>query len=130
MSLKLAIDQARLNPIFPKGRNSISRFATVLTNGKLIFVGLNSYKTHTLQKKFSSNEESIHIHSEVDAIVKATRHFAQTDGRHYTSISDLSDFKMFVARVLKDGTPANSKPCIGCQRALAAFGITQVEWIE
>lgn len=128
MSLKLAVKHARSNPILPKGRNSISRFCSVLTNGRQTFLGLNTYRTHPLQRKFGSNDNCIHIHSEVDAVVKATRWLARRNGKHYSSVDDLSDFTIYIARVLKDGTPSIAAPCEGCQRLLIVYNIGEVYW--
>lgn len=128
MSLSKAIHYAKLNPIKPIGRNSISRFASVLTDGKDTFIGLNSYKTHTLQARFGINDECIHTHSEIAAIIKAIKWKAKQIGSHYNSITDLSNFSISVARVLKDGSPALGKPCEGCMGALVAYGITDIEW--
>lgn len=126
--IDLAIAEARKNPIQPRGRNSISRFAAVLSDGKQTFTAWNSYKTHPLQAKFGSNEQSIHQHCELAVIIKAIRCLSKQAGSHYSDITDLGGFRMAVARVLKDGTPALARPCIGCQRALEAFSIKDVEW--
>lgn len=129
MSLRRAIEHAQKNPILPRGRNSISRFASVLCDvGGHSVVGLNSYKTSPLQARFASNPECIHIHSEISAIQNAIRYLARHNGFHYRDVTDLSGWSMFVARVLKDGTPAMAMPCDGCQRALSAFNISKVEW--
>lgn len=128
MSLKYAISQALQNPISPIGRNSISRFAAVLTDGNKTYVGWNTYKTHPLQKKFGMNEESVHLHAELAAINGIIRWKAKLCGKNYDSVTDLSDYKMTIARVLKDGTPAMAMPCEGCQRAIIHYGIRDVKW--
>ena len=128
--IELAIKEAIKNPIKPKGRNSISRFASILTNGRQIFIGRNSYKSHPLQAKYGVCQEAISVHSAIDVLCKAIRWAAGIAGGHYKDVRDLSNFKLYVARVLKDGSPANSKPCEGCMDALRDFGITQMEWID
>lgn len=129
--LRVAITEALKNPILPIGRNSISRFASILyRKDGLQFCGLNSYRTHPLQAKFGINEESVHIHSEISAIVQATRWLARRAGKSYNSVDDLSEFSLAVARVLKNGTVAMAKPCSGCQRAIIAYNIKEVEWTE
>lgn len=127
-NLSEAIKYARENPIRPIGRNSISRFASVLNSNTTKIVGWNSYRTHPLQAKFGINEESIHQHSEINAIIKAARWLAKKDGSRYDSITDLSDFSISVARVLKDGSPAMARPCAGCMKALLYYGIKDIEW--
>ena len=119
MSIELAIKEALKNPIRPRGRNSISRFACILTNGRDTFIGLNSYKSHPLQFKFSKDSQKVCIHSEIAALAKASKEY-----------TDLSKFKMYVARVLADGTPALARPCCICEGAIREFGITQVYWTE
>lgn len=126
--LAKAVEAARLNPVRPLGRNSISRFAAILTDGWQTFVGLNSYKTHPLQAKFGSNSKSIHCHAELDAIIQAVRALAQQSGSSYRDVTNLKGWSMYVARVTGDGKPALAKPCAGCQRALQAFNISHTEW--
>lgn len=117
MSLRLAIKIARSNPIKQRGRNSISRFGAVLTNGRTFYYGYNSYKSHPLAKKFSGKEETICIHAELDAILA-----------WINEMEDLDKYTMYVARVLKDGSPAIAKPCRACQKALIHFGVGNCEW--
>ena len=115
MALHQAVEYARLNPV-----TTLPRHAAVLTNGRFSFVGFNSHKTHPLQARFGRNEKAVCLHAEVDAIVKATR----------AGHTDLSSFSMYVARVLKDGSPALSKPCKGCQDALMSFNVKHVDWTK
>ena len=128
MSLKKAIYYARQNTIVPIGRNSISRFASVIVCGKTEIIGFNQYRSHPLQFRFSTNDDCVYLHSEVDAIRKTIQYLARQNGSSYRDITDLSDWNMFVARVLKDGSPAMAKPCIGCQRAIMHFNIQHIEW--
>lgn len=132
MSLELARSEARKRPfIQPRGSTNMSRMAAVLTDGTLTFIGYNSYKSHPLQKKFSEDPEcKIHVHAETDAIIKACNYFTSKSGtrRNYWGEIELGNFKLYVARVLADGTPALAKPCIGCQSAIVAFGIKEVCW--
>lgn len=120
--LRQAIKYALTNPIQPRGRTSISRCAAVLTNRDRTFVGFNMYRSHPLQARFQKKvgePEKIYIHAETHAIIQALR----------TRVwPNLSDMTMYVARVLRDGTPANAKPCPGCVSALAEFGVKEVYW--
>jgi Cytidine and deoxycytidylate deaminase zinc-binding region len=79
------------------------------------YVGLNSYKTHPLQARFSKHNQAIHQHAEIAAVVRAK------DRR-------LSSAKLYVARVDKAGNPALAKPCLGCFRMIEAFGIRNIKW--
>ena len=122
MSIDLAIKHARTNPILPRGRNSISRFGCVITDGFRFFKGHNSYRTHPWQAKYGARTglpEAVHVHSEIAALVQATR-----------SGIVPSRSTVFVARVLKDGSPALAKPCPGCLMALTEFGFTDIHWTE
>lgn len=121
MCLELAIKYAEKNPIRARGRNSISRFASVLTDGYNTFIGWNSYKSHTLQARFAKNPEQICIHSEIAAIAKALR---------FTKGKPLYKYNLYVARLLADGSTGIAKPCAGCQSAILEFGIKQVEWTK
>jgi len=124
MSLELAIRYARDNPIQSRGRSSISRMCTVLTDGRRVFWGWNSYKTSPLQARFSQrtdNPQRICTHSEIAAIAKAVRR---------GKVTDFSKYKMYVARLLADGTTALARPCVSCQQAIEEFGIQQVEYTE
>lgn len=55
-----------------------------------------------------------HIHAEVAAILAAGRYARKS--------------KVYVARILKDGTPAKSKPCKKCQKFMEKYKISQVVW--
>lgn len=131
VSLSLAIKHAKLNPIKPRGRTSISRFACVLTNGYNTYIGWNTYKTHTLQAHFAAKTgcpEKIHIHAELHAIVQAARRSLIPNWA--VPNPDLSGYKLYVARVLSNGEPANARPCESCWAAIAEFGIREVYWTE
>lgn len=115
--LKVALQAALSNPV----DRSLPKLACILTDGWSTVIGFNSRKTHPLQARFNAhNPKAICIHAEVDAIRQAIRLHG----------SDLSDFKMYVARVHRDGSPACAKPCKGCQSAILAFNIKEVTWTE
>ena len=115
--LKVSIAAALENDI----ARPLPKMACVLTDGHSSVIGWNSRKTHPLQLKFNPhNPKAICMHAEVDAIRQAVRVHGP----------DLSDFRMYVARVHRDGTVACAKPCKGCQSAILAFNIKTVEWTE
>lgn len=113
-----AIKLAKANPI-----TDVPPMAAIihLTDGSW-FSGLNKFKTHPLAAKFQRNSKSFYLHSEIDAIVNAIR-----SGKTY---SDFQDSTLYVARVKRDGSTGLAKPCVGCQRAIAHFGITNVYFTE
>lgn len=114
--LKTAIEAAIANKV----QRPLPKMACVLTDGHNTVVGFNKRKSHPLQLRFNpQNPKAIYLHAEMDAIRQAIR----------LQGSDLSGFKMYVARVYRDGvTTACAKPCEGCQGAILAFGIRSVEW--
>jgi len=136
MTIAKAIELAKQNPIKQIGRNSISRFAALLVSDSgQEFAGWNQYRSHPMQAKFSACNEAIYLHSEIDCLVKATRWLARQEGKHYgcRSINHEAFFagcSLYVARILKDDSPAMAKPCEGCRRALIHFGINweNVSW--
>lgn len=91
--------------------------AAVIMDGKReVSWGWNSRKTHPLAFRFSRRHDRVCIHAEISALAAARE---PVDG-----------MAMYVARVLKDGSPALAMPCTACQSALAAFGIENVSWTE
>ncbi len=113
--LTKAVRWARMNTV-----EGLPKLAAILvTKYGEEYVGLNSRKTHPLAAKFGRNSKSICLHAEVDAIRRALRDYSSLEGA-----------KMYVARVDKGGNPRLARPCTGCQRAIVAFGIEEVEWTE
>ncbi len=100
-----------------------ARIAAAITLKKeVIAVGYNSTKTHPFQKKYSHHPDAICIHAENDAIMQALR-------TH--SSNDLKQASIYVVRAKRTERDSNfskglAKPCEGCQRALASFGIKRV----
>jgi deoxycytidylate deaminase len=89
--------------------------AIVAHKNRVIAIGYNRRKTHTIANTFRRRDGAMAIHAEVDALAKAS-----------AQIGDLSGCDLYVARVLVDQTVAMAKPCEGCQRAVAAFNIRRV----
>lgn len=81
----------------------------VVSNGRIVSIATN--------KKVGDPEKQwrrAHIHAEAAAIVAAGK---RANGS-----------TVYVARVSKDGTPANSKPCKKCEGYLQRFKVSQVVW--
>ena len=128
MSLERAVKHALKNPIEAKGRSSISRFGAILSDGFSTYYGWNTYRTHPLQARFAAQTgtpEKIHIHAELSVCIQAAKASLK-----YGKKSDLSGFKLYVARVLANGKPAMAKPCDSCMAALLEFGVSSVEYTE
>ena len=106
------IEVARVTP-------KVSNFrlaAAVVYKNRIVSYGVNSYKSSPFQKKYSKNEYAIFLHAEIAAITNALRHLTH---------AQLSRSKMIICRINHAGL-AMSKPCSGCQRALAEVGINTV----
>ena len=103
----------------PKVSNQ--RIAAALVEGRsLLGMGVNSYKSHPLQQKYSRNPQAIYMHAEIAAIVAALRGL-----REY---HHLGRSTMYVARVGAGGEARLARPCEGCMRALRAFEVGRVIW--
>ena len=97
------------------------RFAAAITyRNKIVSIGFNHKKSHPFQKKYAKNSEAIFLHAEVHAIKNALREMP---------IADLSKCELYITRVKRPISHSESfiwglsKPCSGCQRAIAEFGI-------
>lgn len=70
-------------------------------------------KSHPIQQKWSqkvSNGKGIYLHAEIGALVKCRK----------------QPYAVFVARVLKDNTPALARPCPVCMAAMKEAGVKRV----
>ena len=85
--------------------------AIIVKGKKLVSQGINRSRTHP---------KSIHpysaIHAEFDAICKAR--------------SKIKGAKMYVTRLLADGTKGMSKPCPHCQKLIEESGISEVIYTD
>lgn len=116
-----ALDLARRNPV-----RDLPKMAAIIVDkkGMVVSYGMNSRKSDPLAAKYGRHPDAIYPHAELAAIKSAVDYF-RLDG-----LEELYECTMYVARVLKNGEPALAKPCIGCQRAIQEFGITNVEWTK
>ena len=106
----------------PNPVRSFKLAASVLYRRMPISVGVNSYKTDPFMLNYGKNEHSIYLHAEVSAIKTALR---------ILNVDDLSSCTLVVARVKRKGpqeeyVSALAKPCSGCLRCIAEFGIKNV----
>ena len=97
--------------------------AAVVFRNRIVSVGLNSMKSHPMAAKYGKNEHAIFLHAEVAAIKNALREI---------EVDQLSKCDLYIARVKKEQPFARTvvwglaKPCVGCQRAIAEFGLKRV----
>ncbi len=97
--------------------------SAVVIRNEIIAIGFNRRKSHPFQVQFQANDNQIYLHAETDAINRALK---------YVSKEEIKKAILYVARVkyidnkTKKVVWAESKPCIGCQRAIMSYGISNV----
>lgn len=90
--------------------------AAIVYRNSILGIGCNRMKSHPFQAKYSKNQESIFLHAEVHAIKNALKEHA---------VDRIRGAEMIIVRRTKKGY-GMAKPCEGCMRALAEFGIDNV----
>jgi len=101
--------------------------AALVYKNRIVSVGINQKRSHPFQAKYSKNEDAIYLHAETDTIRTALRHLSE---------KQLSKSTLYVCRIKhEDGSDTPliwglSKPCVGCQRAIATFDIKGVVYSE
>ena len=99
--------------------------AAIVHKGEIISVGICRYKTHPLMREWGKNNESIYLHAEVDAIIKAMKRGVP-----------LNKCVLYVVRVKRPSSFSDqwvdglAKPCLGCAKAIVSVGIKQVIYTE
>lgn len=119
--MKVAID---VEPV------SGSRMAAgIVHQNSMVAMGWNQKKTHPMMAYYAKNYHAVSLHAEIDAIKNAL---------NVLNVNQLSDCTLYIARARKDSTIfttkkgkrkdvcGEAKPCDGCMRAIAAFGIKRV----
>ncbi len=97
--------------------------ALIVRNGRMEFMGHNSRKTHPLASRFSKHPEAVHIHAELDAIVHANRFLQEDEWKRCTLYIARAKYKDERKKVVIQGL---AKPCEGCTKLIAYFGIGRV----
>jgi deoxycytidylate deaminase len=129
--LKIMESLAKIAEDLDKNINrSGARLASALHyKNQIIAYGVNQNKSHPFHSQFSEREGAIFLHAETDAIKNALKRISE---------NELSKATLYVCRVKFDSgnrktkkiTWGLSKPCVGCQRAIATFGIKDVIFSE
>ena len=124
-------EKAIFNTLFKLGTSiekaGNARIASVITLKKdIVSFGFNSIKSHPFQRKFGKNEESIYLHSEIDAIKNALKTI---------SVKDFKYSSLYISRVKQnirggDFVCGLARPCVGCMKAIATFGINNIYYTE
>lgn len=94
----------------------------VVTNGnhRIISSGINSTKTHPIQKKYNAERFDVNIgthslHAELDALLPLLKEDI-----------DFSKVELYTYRELADGTMAMSRPCPSCMKLIKDLGIRNI----
>lgn len=108
----------------PGTRTRYKMAAGIVYRRHLVSTGVNSYKTHPLMQSPGYRTEQIYMHAEVDAIRNALRLITQ---------DQLSRSAIYVVRVKRtrdcsDYQFGMARPCQGCTRMIASFGLNSVWW--
>jgi tRNA(Arg) A34 adenosine deaminase TadA len=98
--------------------------AAVVRKNDIIGFGTNLNKSDPLQARFAKNPSAIYLHAEIAAL----KHALKTN-----PLSHVRGSTLYIARArlmtCDDGFMScwgNSKPCVGCQRALNLYKIKNV----
>lgn len=94
--------------------------AAVVYKNKIISIGYCELKTHSFQKQYAKNEHSIYWHAETRAIHSASKLLTKRQFKKCT---------LYVCRGKIENNKCvhgNSKPCTGCESAIADFEIPRV----
>ena len=97
--------------------------AAIVCRNKIISVGMNSMKSHPMAAKYGKNEHAVYLHAEVSAIKNALREI---------EVDDFTKCDIYITRVKKEAPFTKkyvwglAKPCAGCERAIAEFGLKRV----
>ena len=101
--------------------------AAVVYRNQIIATGVNQMKTHPLMIHPAYRKDQTFLHAEVDAIRNALRTISQ---------EQLARCELRIVRVKRPYNASKTwihglaKPCPGCARVIANFGIEKVRWTE
>ena len=108
---------------FPRARIG----CVAVYNNKIISIGINSYKTHPVQKIYDKYRDlkigdgcpaHLHaLHAEIDCLLSID------DGT-----IDMSKVELYIYRILKNGKKALSKPCPACRQYIIDRGIRKIHY--
>lgn len=84
---------------------------------KILALGVNSYDSVKLARRFPKHELALSTHAEIAAI----HNYLKVYGA-----DRISECTLYVVRLLANGQLASAKPCRGCEEAIKAFNIKRV----
>jgi tRNA(Arg) A34 adenosine deaminase TadA len=117
---KIAIDNEGV-----QGRFKLA--SAVVYKKYVIATGVNSYKTHPLMNGEGYKLGQVFLHAEIDAIKNALK---------LIDTEQLAQCDLYVVRVKRPNYKSKNwiyglaKPCPGCTKAIAGFGIKNVYYSE
>ena len=117
--LEILTKIATQNDEYPRARMA----SALVKSNKIMAIGINRRKTDPLQAKYSKNKDAIFLHAEINCIKNALREYVAEDLRNAT---------LYICRVKRPNEKSRkwvhgmAKPCEGCFRAIAEFGIRNV----
>ena len=95
--------------------------AIVVKKNKIISVGVNSYKTHPIQRRYNifrfnifTTDTAHTLHAEIQALVNIPYG------------TELSDLTLYTYRENRDGKLAKSRPCPSCMNLIKDIGIKKI----
>lgn len=97
--------------------------ACLVIKNEIISFGINKKKTHPFQAMYGTNENSIFLHAETDCIKNALK---------LVDMKQLTKASLYICRVKYEACTKNkfifglAKPCPGCSKAIATFGIKNI----
>lgn len=97
--------------------------ACLVFQNEIISFGVNQRKSHPFQALYGTNKDSIFLHAETDCIKNALK---------LITVEDLTKSTLYICRVKYEACTKSkfifglAKPCPGCSRAIANFGIRNV----
>jgi len=97
--------------------NKNSHIAFLIKSNLIEKIGTNKKRTHPEIKNHPYHEGYVGIHAELDCILKLDK-------------EDLSDYKMLIIRVDRNGNLNMSKPCPGCLSLLNQFNIKEIKYSD
>ena len=110
---------AEANDEYPRARMA----SALVKSNKIMSIGINRRKTDPMMAKYCKNKDAIFLHAEIHAIKNALKEY---------SVEDLEDSVLYICRVKRPNEKSKkwvhgmARPCAGCSRAIAEFGIRNV----
>lgn len=100
--------------------------ASLVVNGNIISIGVNSYKTDPMAVRYARNEKADCLHAEVSAIKNAAKRMPYRDFKKSSLYVVRAKSHYANKKKTPNGYWGDSKPCSGCMSAIRAFEIKHI----